>query len=61
VPGGNYAPLEAIAGGELVHSQANEAALDHIPAALETCNPRSTADAAGLLWSAMLVKDTVIF
>jgi 2-oxoisovalerate dehydrogenase E1 component len=56
-----YAPYGAyLPGGSLWHSQANESALAHYPG-LNIVIPSTPADAAGLLWTAMLCEDPVIF
>lgn len=48
-----YAPYGAyLPGGSLWHSQANEAALAHVPG-LKLAIPSTPEDAAGLLWTAM--------
>src|SRR6476620_10869044 len=56
-----YAPYGAyLPGGSLWHSQANESAFAHYPG-LNVVIPSTTADAAGLLWTAMHAEDPVIF
>src|SRR3954447_1267322 len=56
-----YAPYGAyLPGGSLWHSQSNESAFAHYPG-LNVVVPSTSADAAGLLWTAMHAEDPVIF